>query len=77
MENAKHLIKGISFAKNPYEVAKDADLVIVMTEWAEFKQLDLKKIKQTMKQAILLDARNIYDPIIVKELGFTYQGVGR
>jgi UDPglucose 6-dehydrogenase len=77
MEGAKHLIKDITFSNTPYDVAKDADILIVMTEWDEFKQLDLERIKNSMKTPILLDGRNIYNPTMVKQLGFTYQGVGR
>lgn len=77
MENAKRLIKGITFCADSYEVAQDADLLIVMTEWDEFKQLDLMKIKNAMAQPILLDARNMYVVSTVVELGFTYQGVGQ
>ena len=56
---------------------KDADLLILVTEWNEFKELDLEKAAALMKQKILIDGRNIYDPASVKELGFTYLGVGR
>ena len=77
MENAKKLVKGITFCKDAYEVAKDADLLIIMTEWNEFRQLDLGKIKTLMNQQYLLDGRNIYDPVVAKEIGFTYRGVGR
>ncbi|MBI2190181.1 MAG: UDP-glucose 6-dehydrogenase, partial [Candidatus Levybacteria bacterium] len=70
-------LKKVVFCANPYEVAKDADILIVMTEWNEFQQLDLQKVKQIMKTAIILDGRNIYDPQKVKKAGFVYQGVGR
>lgn len=77
MENTKQLVKNVTFCKDAYEVAQDVDLIIVMTEWDEFKQLDLEKMKKSMNQPLLLDGRNIYDPVIVKALGFTYLGVGR
>ncbi|MBI2032934.1 MAG: UDP-glucose/GDP-mannose dehydrogenase family protein [Candidatus Levybacteria bacterium] len=77
MENAKKLIKGITYCENVYDVAKDADLLIIMTEWNEFRQIDLEKVKAIMKNPVILDGRNVYDPLIVKEFGFTYQGVGR
>lgn len=77
MGNAKHMLKGVTFCKDSYEVAKDADILILMTEWDEFRQIDLKKIKTEMKTPMLLDGRNIYDPQTVKSLGFTYKGVGR
>lgn len=77
MGNAKHMLKDVTFCKDSYEVAKDADILILMTEWDEFRQIDLKKIKTEMKTPMLLDGRNIYDPQTVKSLGFTYKGVGR
>ncbi len=80
MNNAKKILvndSGISFMKNAYECAQDADLLIVITEWNEFKELDLEKVKSLMKSPKLLDARNIYDPEEVKNAGFTYEGIGR
>lgn len=76
-ENAKNILKKVVFCANPYEVAKDADILIVMTEWNEFQQLDLQKVKQIMKTAVILDGRNIYDPQKVRRIGFVYQGIGR
>lgn len=77
MENSKKLFSGIEFSKNSYEVAENADLLIIATEWNEFKQLDLSKIKNLMKTPIILDGRNIYSKHELKGLGFTYLGVGR
>lgn len=58
-------------------MAKDADILVVMTEWNEFKQLDVQKIKAVMKTPLMVDGRNMYDPKIMRSLGFTYLGVGR
>jgi len=77
MDNAKKILKNVEFCNDSYSVAKGSDLIIVVTEWNEFRQLDLQKIKKLMKNPILLDARNIYDPKFIKDLGFTYLGVGR
>ncbi len=77
MENAKRIFSGVELCEDSYSAAKDADLLIVVTEWNEFKQLDLSKIKNVMKNPVILDARNIYNPLEVKRLDFTYQGVGR
>ncbi len=68
---------GVQLAQGPYECATGADAVIIVTEWNEFKQLDLAELKQTMKQPVLIDARNIYEPGIVRAAGFTYYGIGR
>jgi UDPglucose 6-dehydrogenase len=77
MDNAKRILKNVDFQSDSYSVAKDCDLLIVMTEWNEFRQLDLERIKHFMKVPNLLDGRNIYDPEELKELGFVYIGVGR
>ena len=77
MDNAKRILKGIEYGADSYSVAKDCDLLIVMTEWNEFKKLDLGKIKELMKEPVLLDGRNIYNPQEVRGMGFRYTGVGR
>lgn len=69
--------KGVEFCESPYAAAKGSDCLVVVTEWDEFKQLDFKKIKRQMKQPIIVDGRNIYDPQELKRLGFTYVGIGR
>jgi len=77
MEKAKKIIDKIDFASDPYNAAKDADLLILLTEWNEFKKLDFKKIKSLMKNPVILDARNVYDRDNLEALGFEYKGVGR
>lgn len=70
-------ITGIEFCKDVDSAVKDAELLIILTEWNEFKQLNLNRIKALMKTPIILDGRNIYNPAEVRRLGFVYQGVGR
>lgn len=77
ISNAENILSDIEFSSDSYEAAKDADLLVVVTEWNEFKQLDLEKVKKIMKSPIILDGRNIYNPTEVRKIGFTYQGVGR
>mgnify|MGYP001350230115 CR=1 FL=1 len=77
MEKAKKIITGITFSEDSYTVTKEADLLIVITDWNEFKELDFNKIKENMKSYNIIDARNIYDPEKMKSLGFKYIGVGR
>lgn len=77
MENAKKLIDDIDFTSDMYGAVTDADLLIVVTDWNEFKEADLEKIKSLMKSPNIIDGRNIYDPKKSKELGFSYVGVGR
>ena len=78
MDNAKKLLGNkIHFANDIYEVCKDADVLVILTEWEEFKNLDLLKIKEIMKQAKIIDLRNMLDPNLVKSLGFRYESIGR
>jgi UDPglucose 6-dehydrogenase len=76
VENAKKVLKNVTFAKTPYEAAKGADCVLILTEWAEFKELNFSKMKQLMRQAIIFDGRNIYHDKDVVSMGFEYYGIG-
>lgn len=76
-DNAKKILSGVTFFPDPYSCVKDTHVMVVVTEWNEFRQLDLSKIKLLMANPAILDGRNIYDPAIIKSLGFTYVGVGR
>ena len=77
MESAKRVLDGIELCSDPYELAKDADALILVTEWNEFKQLDMPRIAAAMRQRVMIDGRNVYDPVAMRELGFEYRGVGR
>jgi UDPglucose 6-dehydrogenase len=77
MEEARKIMPEIKYVDDPYEAAKDADLLVLMTEWNEYRSLDFEKIKSLMKGNIFVDLRNVYDPKTVKESGFEYVGVGR
>ncbi len=77
MEKAKKVLKDVTFCKNPYQAASNADCLIIATEWNEFKELDFRKLKKKLKRALIVDGRNIYDPKLLKKLGFTYVGIGR
>jgi UDPglucose 6-dehydrogenase len=77
MPNFSRAVPGISLCKDAYEVADGADAVVLVTPWNEFKQLDMKRVKASMKQPILIDGRNLYDPALMTSLGFTYRAVGR
>jgi UDPglucose 6-dehydrogenase len=72
------LLPGVKWVDNPYQAANDADLVVLLTEWNEFRGLDLAKLARKMATPQLADLRNVYDPADVREAGFTaYVGVGR
>jgi UDPglucose 6-dehydrogenase len=76
-ENARSLLPAVTLFDDPYEMAKDCDALMLITEWNEFKQLDLVRIRTAMKSPILFDGRNVYNPSEVRSLGFVYRGVGR
>jgi len=78
IDNAKTVLpKGITYATSAYEAARGADAVAVITEWNEFRQIDLVRLAKELKGRVLFDGRNIYNPQSVKDLGFVYYGVGR
>jgi len=77
MEVARPMLPDVELCKDPYEVAKGSDALIVVTEWNEFKQLDLDKIRELLKTPVVFDGRNIYEPARMRELGFTYRAIGR
>src|SRR4051794_23477691 len=77
MTEAGKLLKNIAFAKTAYDAAFEADVLVVITEWHEFRGLDPRRIKQVMRQPRIVDLRNIFNPDEMRGLGFTYEGVGR
>jgi UDPglucose 6-dehydrogenase len=77
MEVARPILPAVEFFDSPYRMAEDCDALIVVTEWNEFKQLDLEKLKGLLKKPVIFDGRNIYDPRTMKEMGFVYRGMGR
>ncbi|MBA7582358.1 UDP-glucose/GDP-mannose dehydrogenase family protein [Candidatus Atribacteria bacterium 1244-E10-H5-B2] len=77
MDNTKKILPDLTYCQDEYETAKVSDALVIATEWNQFRNLDLLKIKKLLKNPILLDLRNLYDPAKVKSLGFFYEGVGR
>jgi UDPglucose 6-dehydrogenase len=77
MSRASRLMPGVAMEHDPYEVARGADALVVVTEWNEFRQLNLDKVKGMMTRPVIVDGRNIYDPNDMKRRGFVYRGVGR
>lgn len=76
-ENFKKVHPELECAKDLYECARDADLVLILTEWDEVKNLDFNKLKEVMTTPVIVDGRNIFKPAEVRALGFTYHSVGR
>ena len=77
MENFKKVMLDIEYCQNPYEAANSAEALLICTEWDEFRNIDLKRIKESMVTPIVFDGRNIFEPTKMEELGFKYFGVGR
>ncbi|WP_025899845.1 UDP-glucose dehydrogenase family protein [Sneathiella glossodoripedis] len=77
MKEAKPLLSGVNFRSNSYETLENADAVVIITEWNEFRALDISRIKKLMKTPIMVDLRNIYEPHEMLEHGFSYHCVGR
>jgi UDPglucose 6-dehydrogenase len=67
----------LSYAADPYEAAKDADAVLILTDWKEFAELDLARLNQAVRFPIVIDGRNLYKPRKMMDHGFTYVSVGR
>lgn len=78
MENVKNILQnGVSYFDKSYDALKGADALLIITEWNEFRNPDFDKIKNTLNNPIIFDGRNIFDPKVMKELGFVYYGIGR
>lgn len=78
MEGARtELGDAVEYAMDAYEAAAGADVLVLLTEWDEFKWLDYERVKETMTYPVIVDTRNCLDPVVLRKLGFTYEGVGR
>ena len=67
----------MQFTENPYEAARDADALLIVTEWEQFRSLDWNRVRELMDRPLLLDGRNLLDPEAIKAAGFEYHSVGR
>jgi UDPglucose 6-dehydrogenase len=77
MTEAKHMLKDVAFATGPYDCVQNADAVVIITEWDQFRALDLDRMKDALKAPVVIDLRNIYSPAEMKAKGFNYISVGR
>jgi len=77
MENTRKLLPNLTYCQDEYETAQGSDALVITTEWNQFRNLDLLKIKKLLKTPVLLDLRNLYEPEKVKSLGMIYEGIGR
>ncbi|MCW5689462.1 MAG: UDP-glucose/GDP-mannose dehydrogenase family protein [Pseudolabrys sp.] len=77
IEQAKPLLPGVTFCDGPYECAAGADALVIVTEWEQFRALDLVRLKESLNVPVVVDLRNIYRPDEMARLGFVYESVGR
>ena len=77
MENTKKIFPDLTYCQDEYETAQNSNALVILTEWNQFRNIDLLKIKKLLKTPVLLDLRNLYEPKKVKSLGFIYEGIGR
>jgi len=77
MPVAERVIPEVKLVNSPYEVAEGADAVVLVTEWNEFKHLDLSRLRSLMRTPVFIDGRNVYEPPMMWEAGFIYRGIGR
>jgi len=74
---ARQLLRDVEFKAGPYDAATDADVLVILTEWDQFRALDLDRVKLLMRRPLVVDLRNIYRPAEMKARGFEYRSVGR
>jgi len=77
MEQAKSVIGDVTFCDDAYSCAEGASVLVIVTEWEQFRALDFDRLKTVMAQAVLVDLRNVYRPEEIVRHGFVYEGVGR
>jgi UDPglucose 6-dehydrogenase len=77
MEQARDVLTGVTYTENAYDCARGADVVVIVTEWEQFRALDLDAIKAAMNKPVMVDLRNVYPPEEVTRYGFAYTGIGR
>jgi UDPglucose 6-dehydrogenase len=77
IDNAQSIFPQICYAKNAYEAAEEADALVIVTEWNEFKLLNMERVKSLMRSPLIFDGRNIYDPLRLRRMGFEYHCIGR
>jgi len=77
MENTRKILPNLTYCQDEYDTAQNSHALVILTEWNQFRNIDLSKIKKLLKTPVLFDLRNLYEPEKVKSLGFIYEGVGR
>jgi UDPglucose 6-dehydrogenase len=77
VENAQRMLPDVTYCSDPYEAAANSDALVILTEWEQFRCLDLRRLRDLMRRPVLIDGRNIFEPDAVRAAGFHYAGMGR
>ena len=77
MPEAAKLLPDVTYCKDAYEACENADAMVLVTEWNQFRMLDLERVRQKLRRPVVVDLRNVYDPKPMHEAGFEYSCVGR
>ncbi len=77
MENTRKILPNLTYCQDEYDTARNSRALVILTEWNQFRNIDLSKIKKILKTPVLLDLKNLYELEEAKSLGFIYEGVGR
>jgi len=77
MPNASRELSGVVLCENAYETCENADALVLVTEWNQFRMLDIERVKKLLREPVLVDLRNVYDPAAMRRAGFRYESVGR
>jgi UDPglucose 6-dehydrogenase len=77
MHEAARMLEGVQFKEGPYDAVTGADVVVILTEWDQFRALDLDRVKLLMQQPVMVDLRNVYRPDEMRSRGFRYASIGR
>ena len=77
MDAARGVLEGVTYCKDAYDAAEGADALILVTEWNQFRNLDLERLRKQLRRPVFIDLRNVYEPKRLQDLGFKYACVGR
>jgi UDPglucose 6-dehydrogenase len=77
MESARRLLSDVEYCEDEYEAARGSDALVVVTEWNQFRRLDMDRLKQLMREPNIIDLRNLYEPEAIRTAGFNYLAMGR
>jgi UDPglucose 6-dehydrogenase len=77
MDRARSVLTGVDLCDDPYQMADGVDALILVTDWDEFRDLDLERLRRVMRTPVFVDGRNVFEPGAMRNAGFVYAGIGR